>query len=309
MRMALDTRSRWMQLLNMIFANSGQVRIEVADWIHDEFSVYFDLDKQWLERLDSRNAWQLRLENELREVPVGVFIPSKNNLKMTAFVVAARAAIDRFAPHMVQWDTVPHNDAQYVVGNVANSGIGAPHEMPSLYYVTPSRRLPPRHNARVIERVIDRHLVVKDAGDAASQESEIAAPANADPSIKPQLVLEGTGQGAEIMAKTNYQSGLRQMHRLAWSNIPIMNYFRARYPDRDPRQVYFDLFGEWLMEPSGAEYQWSEQYGTYLSTEQGFHLYPKAGSPMPSSIEPGDFIRTSLGFQDGGLRATLHVEQ
>ena len=110
------------------------------------------------------------------------------------------------------------------------------------------------------------------------------------------------------MARTNYRNGLRRANPLAWSNFPILNYLRSRYPDHEPTKVYQSLFGEELVEPTGGHYVWDQDRGTFVSTLHGYHLEPKAGPTVASSFGPGDEIHTSISFQDNGLRATLRVK-
>lgn len=77
--------------------------------------------------------------------------------------------------------------------------------------------------------------------------------------LAPQLVVQMTGKGAHVISRANYRRSLERMNRIAWSNIPIMNYFRNRYPDHDPAEVYQRLWGETLVEPRGGSYRWNEQ--------------------------------------------------
>jgi hypothetical protein len=97
------------------------------------------------------------------------------------------------------------------------------------------------------------------------------------------------------------------MQRLTWGNISILNYLRHQYPNRDPLQVYRQLFGQTLLEPGGGQYVWDDKIGTYVSTLQGHHLEPKAGTTLGLTLTPTDVVETTLSFQDGGLRATLSL--
>ena len=158
----------------------------------------------------------------------------------------------------------------------------------------------------MIRRAIDRNLKrQQDPTKVADKTAEeiIAA----DPAVGPQIATRVTGAGADLMSRANYYSGLNRMHRITWGNIPILNYLRHQYPDRDPQKVYRQLFGQTLLEPSGGQYVWDEKIGTYVSTLQGHHLDPKAGPALGLAIKPTDVVETTLSFQDGGLRATLNL--
>ena len=98
------------------------------------------------------------------------------------------------------------------------------------------------------------------------------------------------------------------MQRIAWSKIPILNHLRHHYPDRNPIVVYEKIFGERLLEPGGGQYVWDEQRATYVSTSQGYHLEPIVGPSVAPAFGPRDTVKTTLSFQDNGLRATLRFE-
>jgi hypothetical protein len=298
---ALDTNSSLMQFARMVIAH-GTTNIDLLAWIDASASVYFDYDEEWIKKLDNRSPWDMSPNDLIREVPVGLFIPSKDNLRMTAFLVAVRSALQRSSPNMFEWESVKYRDYEYVVGTVIEKGMRE--RMPQLHYVTTSEGLTLSANRRVIERAIDRHLV----NNKPRAEKHDVDP-NSDREAGPQLIMQATGRAAEIMTRTNYRSGLRRMNRIAWSNIPILNYLRNRYPDRDPHKVYEKLFGQTLVEPSGGQYVWNEDIGTYVSSLQGYHLGPKAGPAMSPILGPEDRIKTTISFQHGGLRATLNVQQ
>lgn len=302
---AVDTNAPMLQFARMMIAN-GTTDFDLLAWIDGSATMYFDFDPEWINKFDKRSPWDMSPEDFIREIPIGFFIPSKDNLRMTAFVVAIRSALQRFSPNMFQWETIKHGEFEYVMGTVIQgTPVGQAEDMPRIYYVTTSKGLTISANRGVVQRVIDRHLVNKKphAKDEPDDESK-------DPhKLQPQLIMQATGKGAEIMTRTNYRSGLRRMNRIAWSNIPILNYLRSRYPDRDPHKVYSTLFGQTLMEPSGGEYVWDADLGTYVSSLQGYHLQPKAGPAMSPVLGPEDRIKTTISFQDRGLRATLNIEE
>ena len=185
-------------------------------------------------------------------------------------------------------------------------------------------------NTKMIERAIDRFIKMKDQpnddqpkdvqanddqpNDVQPNETDELDPANEtqsfiEPSeiLEPQLTMQVTGKGIEVLTQTNYDAGLKRLHRIAWSNLPILNYLHIRYPDKDPLAVYKTLFGQQLVEPTGGQYVWDAEVQSYVSTHHGFELKPKAGPTMSPAIGPKDQIQTAISFQDGGLRATLSV--
>lgn len=189
----------------------------------------------------------------------------------------------------------------------ANAPAANANDLPRLYYLTTPAGLTLSPSRKLIERAIERQLVGA-ANLLTSTASDIdqAAP---DSESRAQTTLQTTGKGVDLMTKASYRGNLRKTNRLAWSNIPILNYLRRQYPDRDPVETFRLLWGETLVEPSGDSYVWNEDRGTYVSTLHGYHLEPRPGPGISHSLGPNDRIKTTLSFQDGGLRGTLAIDK
>ena len=71
--------------------------------------------------------------------------------------------------------------------------------------------------------------------------------------------------------------------------------------------MYKTLFGETLVEPSGGDYVWNQERGTYVSTLHGYHLEPKAGPSIRLDMRADDELNAELEFQNAGLRAKLSI--
>ncbi len=290
-----------------MFLGNNPADVNLLSWIDHAAHVYFDHDEAWIKRAAARSPWHLNSEDSFKELPLALYVPSNDSLKQALFMSALRAQIANAAPNLVRWETAKHNEIDYVKGTAMGaSSVGQPEGLPHVYYVTLPDGLTFSFNENVIRRAIERHLKrqqhpTKVADKAAD---EVGA---ADPAAGPQIATRVTGAGADLMSRANYYSGLNRMHRITWGNIPVMNYLRHRYPDRDPQQVYRQLFGKTLLEPSGGQYVWDDKVGTYVSTLQGHHLDPKAGPTLGLAINPTDVVETTLSFEDGGLRATLNL--
>ncbi|NND97099.1 MAG: hypothetical protein HKN47_07210 [Pirellulaceae bacterium] len=318
---ALDTNAPMFAMARMFLQSQNNgLNLDPLAWIDGSASFYFDHDEQWLQRLENRDPWDFDFEELVVDIPVGFHIPSKDSLRLTAFMVGVRSLLNQFAPNTIEWGSGTYKEFDYItaVPRQPRQRDGQPREMKA-YYITLPDGLTLSGNQRVIERAIDRYLARQERGvdqaDAPIEDDGVDIQPNQpeattpDPSDKlaPQLAVKMTGRGVLAMTKTNYQSGLRRAHRIAWSNLPILNYFRNRYPERDPFEVYESLFGQKLIEPSGGQYKWDDRLGTYVSTNHGYHLEPKAGPALAPGFDANDVIATTLSFQDGGLRATLNV--
>ncbi len=310
---AIDTETPMFNMARMFVQSQlSGIDFDPLGWIDGSVSLYFDHDEAWMKRYESRDRWSFQFSSLAADLPVGIRIPSKDSLSLTAFMVGVRSLQNQYAPNMIRWGTAKHKDYVFVTGTWdARGTLGDEAENPTLYYVTLPDGLTLSGNQQVVERAIDRYIEREKDGKTVdrSKENDKAEPIDVDPArvLRPQMILQTTGLAAEAMSQTNYRSGLWRTNQLAWGNLPILNYLRHRYPDRDPAKVYTQLFGQTLVEPTGGQYAWNAQRSTYESTHHGYHLEPKAGPILEKMFGPTDEIRTTISFQDGGLRATLKV--
>ena len=79
------------------------------------------------------------------------------------------------------------------------------------------------------------------------------------------------------LAGESYRS---QMQRLAWSNLPILNEWKRRYPDRDPVVLHEQFWQTRLVCPGGGKYVWNEKWQTMESTVFGHPGEPKEAQPF-----------------------------
>lgn len=288
---ALDFDARQWSFARSIIA--GNIEFDPFSWIDDGMVLYAMPNKAWDKRLANRDPWDLSGDDVLMDLPIAIHLPSKNNFKMTAFVVAVRAMIDQFAPNMIQWTNTKVDGTTYVSGQPRGSTpLGNADELPGIHYVTTPQGWTISFNQDVIRSAIKSK----------------AKPREKDPSTPksgPQLRFKATGQALKKSAQANPNNGVRRMCELAWNNIPILNELRHRYPDRDPIAVYSQVFDQQLIDPAGGQYVWNESLQTYESTLYGHHLAPKAGPAISPEIGAEDTVRTELTFQDNGLRAKL----
>ena len=97
--------------------------------------------------------------------------------------------------------------------------------------------------------------------------------------------------------------------RLAWSNLPILNEWKRRYPAQDPVKLHEQFWHTTLVCPGGGHYVWNEQWQTMESTVYGHPAQPKPG---PESILPVANITSAnfgLTFENQGLSAKAVLER
>jgi hypothetical protein len=97
--------------------------------------------------------------------------------------------------------------------------------------------------------------------------------------------------------------------RLTWSNLPILNEWKRRYPGQDPVKLHEQVWRTTLVCPGGGHYVWNEEWQTMESTLYGHPAHPKPG---PDKILPvANITSANLGltFENDGLSAKIVLER
>lgn len=95
----------------------------------------------------------------------------------------------------------------------------------------------------------------------------------------------------------------------AWGNIPVLNEWKRRYPDRDPVEVHESLWQTRLICPGGGRYVWNEEWKTMESTVYGHPASPKPGPPVPPMLKAFRRCNAGLDFEEQGLRARIVLDR
>ena len=100
------------------------------------------------------------------------------------------------------------------------------------------------------------------------------------------------------------------LRRMSWDNLPILDEWKKRYPDRDPVEVHQQHWQRKLLCPGGGKYVWNEETQQMESTVFGSPVNPKMPeeAPVPKilrNLKAGEF---GLSFEDDGLRAKVRLE-
>ncbi len=294
---AIDTNSQSLGFLRSLF--SDREGVNMLSWIDGEISWHVDYDQQWFDRQSAVSPWKLGDDSLFHDFPLAIFIPSRDNLRMAAFVLGVRASVERLVPNLLTWEDVKVDGAQYVIGKFREGTLGST-QLPQIYYTT----LPTGFVVSTNERVF--LCTLKNRTDKQAIESDEAI-LTMDPAAQYEVRMTGRGLAWDVWRGWN--RGLRWNSRVAWSNLPVLNYLRTHYPDQDPVVVYMRLFGERITEPADGDYAWNSQMETYESSHYGHHLAPKAGPGNLVNIPPNAIANAVLSFQDGGLRARLRLDR
>ena len=152
----------------------------------------------------------------------------------------------------------------------------------------------------MITRAIDREKARKDGKEI---------PAGKQTWIGSNLGVKMTEQMTRLYMPLIEEATSRDMQRLSWGNLTILNEWKRRYPDQDPVEVHRTFWQRRLLCPGGGEYVWNEVTQQMESSVFGSRSNPKmpTQTPVPKllrELKSGEF---GVSFEDGGVRARVQL--
>jgi hypothetical protein len=168
-------------------------------------------------------------------------------------------------------------------------------EKAAIYYAASGEALLVTPNENLLKRALDRQLV--------------PAPAGKREWLGANVALRVDRRVWELLSRMSRDDYQRAMQNRAWSNLPILNEWKRRYPDQDPVALNERVWKIGLLCPGGGRYVWNEKFQTMESTVYGHPGEPKVGPPTPPALM--DFARAAFGltFENQGLRARVSLER
>ena len=240
------------------------------------------------------------LQTEINRVPLVVVFEVKSAVKLAAFLTGLRGFVDGTAPGMVTWTEHEDTGRRFVeIG--ANEAVG---EDISIFYATTPRAWIVSLQREALLRALDR------------QSSPPAEGQPADPWLGRSVALDLEGRGLSLLELLFEEELLRGVLHNSWSNLPILNEWKRRFPDEDPVLVHQRVFGERLECPGGGGYVWNETWHTLESKVFHHPGEPPAKADLKSmnALLPGVWrglarARSGLTFEDEGLRARAEIRR
>ncbi len=327
--MAINRESPPIQMANQFLAGimAGQAGplgaakpLDPLGWLGKSVAVYADRDPYWAEllKLDPHER-QLKIQRDGFRLPVAIRIEVAQPLKLALFLTSLRAYIQQTGPGLTKWESLNHREQTYVKVSSARRGATGVEELDNavLFYATVGDGLILTPNEEVLKRAIDRQL----ARDEKPADKKSDAPSDADSPWLGESVAVSFEQLLPSFFAWIFESDVRQMAQAAqirsWNNLPILNEWKRRYPDRDPVELHAKFWNVELICPGGGKYVWNERWHTMESTVFGHPGEPKmpelSKAAEPDSFKPGLFpftrARFGLTFEHDGLRSRLELQR
>lgn len=284
---------------------AGGAQWDPIGWLGNSVALYLDDDPLWAElgqiAPDERSEF---LEEQGWRTPLALRADVSSGLKLTAFLAGLRGFIEQSAPGMLSWESLTYREQPYVKISPTPRAIGESRVLrnAALYYCASGKSLVVTPNQRVLQRAIDREL----AGGSADASSP--APA-ARPWLGSNLAMQVEQKVLGVLAALGTREYQAAMQSRAWSNLPILNEWKRRYPQADPVALHERFWQIELVCPGGGEYVWDEQWQTFVSTVYGCPAAPREGPPAPPALTALRSASFGLTFEDEGLRARVRLER
>lgn len=306
--LALNHKSRTMRDGANLAA--GVLRVDPLNWLGEWVSVYLDDDPEYFKELaqqDGAEKASSYLLARLDRLPLGMHVAVGDPWKLTTVLTTLRALIEQTAPKMTVWESLDYRDEPYVrVGPSKRAEGELPREFgrPSLYYSFSAEGLLVTFNEGLLKRAIDRQLVrrqVKKEGKP--------LPVGDRPWLGTSLCFQFDRRLLKLFDLFSADELRQTLQSRSWANLPVLNEWRGRYPDRDPVQVHEAFWQTRPVCPGGGEYVWNEEWQTMESTVYGHPGEPKPG-PI-SNLPLSDLIGGNFGltFEKQGLRAKAVLDR
>jgi hypothetical protein len=325
---------------NFLSSLSPTIKANPLGWLGECVAIYADQDPFWAELGKAKKVSEF-LEKNYPRLPIAAFFEVKNPLGLAVFLGAVRAYAEQTAPGTTVWENLDYDGHAYVKVS-ANQG---PREEGSvtnlfIYYAVTPNSLVVTLNEAVLKRALDRHKVqVADTKSASKepltpseQEREKKETGSISSSDKEKAAL-AKGKDAPLVAAKGYpwlgtnvclridQSFVPMLEalfreefhpaqqRLAWSNLPILNEWKRRYPKEDPVKLHEQYWQTKLVCPGSGHYVWNEEWQTMESTVYGHPGQPKPGSEKASPVANITSANLGLTFENDGLSGRVVLER
>jgi hypothetical protein len=303
--MALDPDSQALKYYSSLFNHFGGLKTNVLGWIGGSVALYAEDDPFWDEMAKAENQQEF-VDKNLHRLPIALQVEVRDPIKMAVFLTAGRTMIDGVVPEMTVWETRKHRDQAYVritkspnVGNGRGLGAAMPEKM-VLCYAPADDVLIVSLNEEVLKKALDRRAdrlaAAKDAGKPA-----------ASPWLGQQIAVHLNHRALlfhQLIEGSRYE---REMQRLAWDNLPVLNEWHRRFPDAEPVALHERIWHQQLVCPGGGTYRWNEAWQTMESTVYGHPGEPKKGPTLAESFKQFSSADFGLTFEKNGLRAKAEL--
>jgi hypothetical protein len=272
------------------------------EWVGESLAVYVDESPFWQDARAHADDPDSFFEGEFHRMPIALRVAISDERRLGELVVWARSSIETNRPGMTVWETHAHCGLPYVtVSPSEDEKQRVPRFKDLRVHYAP---LPDVLIISLDEEVMKRALARQAARDEGAEPA-----AGVEPWLGRSMALQLDGpfvEIAQLLAGDDYRALMR---RRSWGNIPVLNEWKRRYPERDPVRVHEAMWERRLVCPGGGNYVWDEEWQTMASTACGHPGIPKDGPTWPDAVRAVEFANLGVTFERAGLRAVARLDR
>lgn len=287
---------------------SGMVKVSIFDWLGESVAWYVDDDPFWQDLAAAKTPDEASkfMEQNFARLPIALYCDVASAAKLTLFMAGVRGVIEQVAPDMTAWETLKHNDQPYVRISPSERARGQIPQAAELriYYAFWSDGLIVTLNESLLKRALDRQAVRKQA-EAQGKEP----PSPKKPWLGSSMAMQFDGKAVAQLGPLANADYLQTLQLRSWDNLPILNEWRRRYPDRDPVELHEQFWHARLVCPAGGKYVWNEEWQTMESTAFGHPGEPKAPEALAAPWQAIRGGNLGVTFEEEGLRAKAVLDR
>jgi hypothetical protein len=308
MVMAINTKSETLRQTSGFV--TGLVKISPLDWLGESAGWYVDDDPFWqdLDLVRAKTTQEARrfMEANFHRLPIALHCDVSSAAKLTLFMAGLRGLLEQVAPEMTAWETLKHNDQPYVKISPTDRARGQlpPVAELNVYYAFWSDGLVVTLNENVLKRALDRQTA-READRAQGKEP----PAPPKAWLGESMALQFDGKAVQRLSRLGSNDFQQTLQIRSWGNLPILNEWRRRYPDRDPVELHERYWHTRLVCPGGGEYVWNDRWQTMESTAFGHPGEPKQPEAIAAPWQSIIGGNLGLTFEQEGLRAKAVLDR
>ena len=231
--LAVNTKSETLRRQsNFAQAMTGGMQLDPLSWLGDSVSLYLDDGPFWdeLAKVEAEQREKFMEEQGWR-MPLAVRAEVSSGLKLTGFLAAMRGFIEQVAPGMLVWESLTYHDQPYVKITPSERAIGQTEQIRNLavYYSVSGKSFTLTLSEDVLQRAIDREI---DRGKAVAAGQQPPPPTRSW--LGESLALQVDQKVLQVLATLGRSEYQMLMQTRAWSNLPILNEWKRRYPRKIP---------------------------------------------------------------------------
>ena len=288
------------------------MRIDPLAWFGSTVSFYAD-DSDFWDELDSE-----RFDPSLRQAPIALSLEVVDGTRLLPFLIGLRSFINQVMPGATVWDTLQYGEYQYTRISTTERlrsqvAAGAESEF-LLYYAITGPTLVFSPNEKMIHRALDRlaqgESYQGDPSQVESAEQSVSDRLSEDRWLGENLTVQLDGEFIKALQRVTHVGYRSQLRSASWSNLPILNEWKRKYPDQDPVIQHQQLWGRELICVGGGQYRWNAELQSMESTSFGSPgSQDETQSLVPIPFRGVSHAAFGVTFEHGGLRARMHMER